>query len=150
MFGKRSVYEPGGRVARYHGQQYDLTAQPLYDLGLGQDAIGVILSLDPNIWLQPGEQRCRRLFVEDRYPVDRSKRIEYPSPVLLGHHRTARTLGAAYRSIRVEADHQRVTERSGLIEQADVASVQQVEAAAGCDKPAAGPAYSSGDLKRIR
>jgi hypothetical protein len=65
------------------------------------------------------------------------------------HHRTAGTLGAAYRGIGVQTHDQRITEGSRLIEQADVTAVQQVETAAGCDEPATRAPYPGCDLECV-
>ncbi len=103
----------------------------------GRSASRVVAALDPDVRAQPIEHRGRRRFVEHRDRVHKGQCGEQPGPVAVTHQRTAWPLERPDRFVGVQADDESVAQRPGLAQQADVAGVQQVEAAAGGDQPAA-------------
>src|SRR5207302_1801301 len=84
--------------------------------------------------------------------VDATQGGEHPEPVVQAVDRPARPLEAADALVGVDADDEHVAQRLGLAQVADVAAVEDVEAAVGEDHAAAHaavrvePAEQGGDV----
>src|SRR3954447_4020054 len=130
-----------GDVGHDHG-----LAAPLGQRGrLRQVAHRVVAALGPQVRAQLAEDRTRVVLLEDGDGVHAAERGEHGPAVVLADQRPVRALQARDRRIGVQAHDQAVAEAAGGGEHADVAGVQQVEAAARGHHGAAGRADARGE-----
>src|SRR4051794_27413934 len=138
-----------GGPARDVGQDDGLPAPGLEELRLGEFADAVVAALDPEVGPELGEDGFGRVLPEDGDGVDAGERAQQRDAVLLAHDGPVRPLEAPDGRVGVEADDEAVPERPRLLEDADVAGVDEVEAAAGGDDGAALRADAGGERERL-
>ncbi len=129
----------GCRPARHQRQDADLGAGGVQRGALfGVQRIdGVIAALGVDVRPDRLDEPGGALVAEDHHGVDRAQRGHDLGSVVLRIDRPGRSLELAHRGVRVQRHDQGVAERARLVEVADVAGVQQVEAAIGEDQLAA-------------
>src|SRR3954447_12914828 len=138
-----------GGPARDVGQDDGLAAPGLEQLRLGQIRDAVVAALDPEVGPELGEDGFRRVLAEDCHGVDAGERAQQRHAILLAHDGPVRPLEAPDRRVGVQADDEAVPERPRLLEDADVAGVDEVEAAAGGDDGAALRADARRERERL-
>jgi len=79
-------------------------------------------------------ERVGRVLVEHDDVVHRAQRREHLRALARRHHGAPRPFQPRHRRVAVDADEEHVAERAGGLEIADVADVQEVEAAVGEDE----------------
>jgi hypothetical protein len=101
----------------------------------------VVAALDPDVRAHAFQGCGRRLLVEDDDGIHARQRLQHGGAVLLRHERAIRALQAGDRFVGVQQHDEAVAKGARGLERADVAGVQQVEAATGCDNRAPGRAH---------
>src|SRR5262249_2231350 len=91
----------------------------------------VISALDEELRPDRSNELDRRVFLEDDYQVDRSKRCEHSGAFRLALDGTARPLDARCRRVAVETDTEPIARRLRLTEHRYMTGMQQVEAPVG-------------------
>src|SRR6187549_92319 len=129
--------QPRRRAALQVGQDRDPSAPGGDRLRLGQLAGLVVAALRPDIGLQQPQGLVGDRLVEDRDLVDTAQGLQHRRPLQLADQRAIVALEPAHRAIAVEQDDEAVAERPRRLQGADVADVEEVEAAAGRDHAAA-------------
>ena len=91
----------------------------------------VVAAFDKNIRTRSDDHFQGRGLVEDDHRIDRSQRSQHPGAFALADDGPARPLQSAYGCIAVDGDDKPVTKPASLLEQRDVADVQQIETSIG-------------------
>ena len=114
-------------------QKPDLAAVPEDDLTLGDGtgAIGILGAFAVNVRAKPRECRDRGRFVEDGYVIDHFERREHFGAIRLIDDGAGIAFEGADAGVAVDADYEDVTQSLRIAEAANVADVQEVEAAVG-------------------
>ena len=139
--GRRAPDLPDHRRRRpvFHERDRDhLPAARLHDLAPDDGLDGPVAALDEDVGAERADQLQRRRRAEDRHEVHAGERREDLGALPRRGERAPRPLEAPHRGVGVDADDERVAEFPRLLEVADVADVQQVEAAVGEDDFLAG------------
>ena len=121
------------RVAR----DGDPRAQRFHRTALGNVLLGIVGALGVHVGAEARDQRVGAVLLEHDHRVHPAHRRDQLRALRGGHHRPARALQASHRGVGVEPDHERVAERARGLEIADVADVEEIEAAVGEHQPLA-------------
>ena len=127
----------------------DLGAHRLHRAALGHVLLGVVGALGVDVGAEARDQRVGAVLLEDDHRVHPAHRGDQLRPLRGGHHRAARALQPPHRGVGVEPDHERVAERAGGLEIADVADVEEIEAAVGEHQPLARRAPAGREAARL-
>ena len=124
----------------------------LHLLGADHGVERVVRAFDQEVRAELRHQREGRILLEDANEIDGGKAGEHGSARRLGLHRAACALEPPDARVAVEADDEPVAGRAGLLEQVDVAGMEEIEAAVGeADAPApAAPALDLLDRRLAR
>ena len=127
----------GRGVAGDHRSRDHASASSFHFFATDDLIAGPIAALDEYVGKQARDDLARSQIVENDDGIDGFESGEDFRALALGDHRPAFALELANTGVAVEADDQDVAQGTGLLEAADVAGVQQVEAAVGEDEAAA-------------
>src|SRR5579885_1629920 len=111
----------------------DATAVGDYNPAFGHGLLGVVRPLGVNVGAEREQEFAHRRLVEDRHVVNGAEGRDRLGPLAFGDERAAFALEPTHLLVAVDRDDQKVAERASAFEVADVADVQEVEAAVGED-----------------
>jgi hypothetical protein len=127
----------GGGVAG-HDRRRDHAATGGFHFFAPDDLVaGPVTALDEHVGKQAGDDFARSEIVENQHGVDGFESGEDFRALALGNYRTTFALELANAGVAIEADDQDVAQGASLLEAANMAGMQQVEAAVGEDDAAA-------------
>src|SRR5260370_3833016 len=127
----------GSGVAGHDGRRDDAATGSFHFFAPDDLVAGPIAALDEHVGKQARDDFARSQVVKNDDGVDGFGGGEDFRALAFGNHGAALALELATAGVAVEADNQDVTQSAGLLETADVAGMQQVEAAVGEDDAAA-------------
>ncbi len=139
--------EARGGEAFHKGNNADFPA-PGADFCRADDRVGIVVAaFDDDIGADGDDEFKRRGLVEDDDSIDGGKSGQDAGALGLADDRTIRAFEAADGCVAVDGDDEPVAEATSLLEQCDVADVQQIEAAVGKDDALA-VGFPEGDALR--
>ena len=118
-------------VAGHDGRGYDTPSRGLNFFAANDLVSCPIAAFHKNVWEQSGDGALWRKIVENHHAIDAFKRGQNFRALPFGNHRATLAFELFDAGIAVQTDDQRVTQAAGMFEAADVAGMQQVEAAVG-------------------
>src|SRR6266852_4939675 len=127
----------GGGVARDNRKGNDTAAGGLHFFAADDLVSGPVAAFDEHVGKQSGDDALRREVVENHHGVNAFKGGEDFGAFAFWNHRAALAFELADAGVAIEADEQGVAEAAGLLEAADVARMEEIEAAVSEDELAA-------------
>jgi len=127
----------GGGVAGHDGSQDDAATGSFHFFAPDDLVAGPIAALDEHVGEQARDDFARGEIVENHHGVHGFESGENFRALALGDYRAAFAFELANTDVAIESDNQDVAQGAGLFEAADVAGMQEVEAAVGEDDAAA-------------
>src|SRR5579872_1745477 len=121
--------QPRCREPRDQGHNSDISAPRLHFAGSHHVRGIVVAPLHQDIRLRSNDQLQRRGLIENNDGVDSSKCSQYAGALVLAYDGAGRSLQSTHRGIAVDGNDKLVAEASRLLQQRDVADVEQVETA---------------------
>src|SRR5258707_9042744 len=120
-----------GGVAGHDGHRHDAAACCLHLFAADNLVSGPVATFDENVREQGGDDALRRQVVEDHDGVNTLQRGENLRAFTLRNHRAALAFELFHAGVAIQADDQRVAEAARALQAANVAGMQQIEAAVG-------------------
>jgi hypothetical protein len=124
-------------IARHDGNGDDAAAGGFHFFATDDLIAGPITAFYEDVREKRGNQFARRRRVEDHHGVDALQRHEDFRALALRDDRTAFAFQLPHAGVAIEPDDERITQFARQLQAADVAGVQQVEAAVGKNDAAA-------------
>jgi hypothetical protein len=125
-----SQYFCGG-VAGHNGRGYHAASRGFHFFAADNLVTRPVAAFHKNVWEQGGDGALRRQIVKNDHAIDAFKRCKNLCALVFGNDRASLAFELSHARVTVQTDDERVAEAASMLQAADVAGMQQVEAAVG-------------------